>query len=205
MASAPAPHRPQRGGRGARERILRAATELFYADGINTTGMERLTEAAHVSKRTFYQHFPSKAALVEAYLRQSEPRGEESLYRDDLSPRDRLLGLFGERAAAGGQIRGCRFHNAAVETAGALPAVQAEVVRHKQEFTARLIATARDAGARDPASLGRQLAVLFEGATALSTSLNDSGPAGDARAAAVTLIDAAMPADPDPRSLQPDI
>ena len=62
----PAPRGP--GGRGARERILRAAADLFYADGINSTGMERLTEAAHVSKRTFYQHFPSKAALVEAYL-----------------------------------------------------------------------------------------------------------------------------------------
>ena len=158
--------------------------------------MERLTEAAHVSKRTFYQHFPSKAALVEAYLRQyghgGDLRGEEALYREDLSPRDRLLALFGERTAVRGRFRGCAFHNAAVETAGALPEVQAEVVRHKQEFTGRLIDTARVAGARDPESLGRQLAVLFEGVTALSTSLNDGCPADDARQAAITLIDAAM-------------
>jgi len=180
------------GGRGARERILRAAADLFYADGINATGMERLTEAAHVSKRTFYQHFPSKAALVEVYLRGQRPGGEQALDRDDLSPRDRLLGLFTERNATHGRIRGCPYHNAAVETAGALPEVQAEVVRHKQEFAARLIDTARAAGARDPESLGRQLAVLFEGVTALSTSLNDGCPAGDASRAARTLIDAAM-------------
>ncbi|HEY2242001.1 MAG TPA: helix-turn-helix domain-containing protein [Streptosporangiaceae bacterium] len=183
---------PTRGGRGARERILRAAADLFYADGINTTGMERLTEAAHVSKRTFYQHFPSKAALVEAYLHGQRPSGEQTLDRDDLSPRDRLLGLFAERAATEGRFRGCPYHNAAVETAGALPEVQAEVVRHKQEFAARLIETARAAGARDPEGLGRQLAVLFEGAKALSTSLNDGCPADDARQAAITLIDAAM-------------
>src|ERR1700761_7135552 len=163
LVSPGSPTRGGQGGRGARERILRAAGELFYADGINATGMERLTEAAHVSKRTFYQHFPSKAALVEAYLRGQRPGGEQTLYRDDLSPRDRLLGLFTERAATEGRIRGCPFHTAAVETAGALPEVQAEVVRHKQEFTARLIDTARQAGARDPESLGRQLAVLFEG------------------------------------------
>jgi AcrR family transcriptional regulator len=80
--------------------------------------MDRLTTVAHVSKRTFSQHFPSKTALV------------------------------------------------AVETAATLPAVQAQVARHKQDFTARLIGTARAAGARDPESLGRQLAVLLEGVTA---------------------------------------
>jgi AcrR family transcriptional regulator len=96
------------------------------------------------------EHFPSKAALVEAYLHDQRPGGEQVLYRDDLSPRDRLLGLFTERSATEGRIRGCPYHNAAVETAGALPEVQAEVVRHKQEFAARLIETARAAGARNP-------------------------------------------------------
>ena len=43
-----------RGGRGARDRILNAATSLFYRVGIHATGVERLTREAHVSKRTFY-------------------------------------------------------------------------------------------------------------------------------------------------------
>jgi AcrR family transcriptional regulator len=65
----------ERGGRGARERILAAATTLFHREGIHATGVERLTEQAHVSKRTFYQHFPSKNDLVEEYLRRVHQAG----------------------------------------------------------------------------------------------------------------------------------
>jgi AcrR family transcriptional regulator len=184
-----------RGGRGARERILWAAAKLFYEEGINATGMERLTEVAHVSKRTFYQHFPSKSALVEEYLGRFEgdgaPRGEQALQRAGLAPRERLLGLFAEPSGEG-PVRGCPFHNAAVETAGGLPAVHEAVIRHKQAFTQRLIDTTRQAGAADPETLGRQLAVLFEGAAALATSMNDPRPVRDAHEAAVTLIDAAI-------------
>lgn len=60
---------PRRGGRGARQRILKAAAELFYCEGINATGVELIANKASVSKRTLYQHFPSKSALVEEYLR----------------------------------------------------------------------------------------------------------------------------------------
>ena len=53
-----------RGGRGARQRILDAAGELFYRVGINATGVERLATESSVSKRTLYQNFPSKTAVV---------------------------------------------------------------------------------------------------------------------------------------------
>jgi AcrR family transcriptional regulator len=189
------------GGRGARERILRAAVELFARDGIHATGIAKLTDVAHVSTRTLYQHFPSKEALVSAYLQrvESEPEGpmhvETALERSDLSARERLLELF----AAGGPadslpakvVRGCPMHNAAVEAAGTMPEAAALVERHKREFTARLVKTAAEAGAHEPETLGRQLAVLFEGARALSTSLNDRLPFHDARELAATLIDQA--------------
>ena len=61
-----------KGGRGARQRILDTAAELFYRDGINATGVERLAAESSVSKRTLYQHFPSKTAVVEEYLRAVE-------------------------------------------------------------------------------------------------------------------------------------
>lgn len=70
--------------------------------------------------------------------------------------------------------------------------VKAHVRNHKLEFTRRLIAVAREAGATDPQLLGQQLAVLFEGATAMATSLNDTAPIAHARAAAAALIDAAV-------------
>jgi AcrR family transcriptional regulator len=183
-----------RGGRGARERIERAAAQLFYRNGIHATGVELIAHEANVSKRTLYQHFPSKNDLVENYLRAFDAQGgtpsEQHLGDPDLSARERLLAIFEPPRSE--VLRGCPFHNAAVESAGALPNADRVVRSHKQEFTRRLVVAAREAGAADPHLLGQQLAVLFEGATAMATSLNDAAPVVHARAAAATLIDAAM-------------
>lgn len=182
------------GGRGARERIERAAARLFYRNGIHATGVELIAQEANVSKRTLYQHFASKNDLVDNYLRGLDARGglatERRLEDATMSPRERLLAIFDMPAR--GVLRGCPFHNAAVESAGSLPSTDEIVRAHKQEFTRRLIAVAQQAGAADPHLLGQQLAVLLEGATALATSLNDTAPVVHARAAAATLIDAAL-------------
>jgi AcrR family transcriptional regulator len=184
----------RRGGRGARERILRTATELFAREGIHATGVARLAEAAEVSTRTFYQHFSSKEALIGAYLRyvDTEARSpvEAQLDRTDRTPRERLLALFAEPPA--GLVRGCPFHNAAVEAAGEIPEVAELVTAHKTAFTQRIAETAAEAGAHDPDTLARSLAVLFEGARALSTSVDDPTPVRDARHAAEILIDLAI-------------
>ncbi|WP_171115816.1 MULTISPECIES: TetR/AcrR family transcriptional regulator [Streptomyces] len=193
-----------RGGRGARERILRAAVELFARDGIHVTGIAKLTDVAHVSTRTFYQHFPSKEALVSAYLQRVESDSEGPVHletvleRGDLSARERLSALFADSPPAK-VVRGCPLHNAAVEAAGTMPEAAALVERHKREFTERLIKTAAEAGAHKPETLGRQLALLFEGARALSTSLNDTLPYQDARELAEMLIDQATRAVPSSR------
>src|SRR6202165_6308620 len=65
--------RGRRRGRGARERILGAAQQLFRDQGINRTGMDQLCAAAQVSKRTAYQHFTGKDELVAEYLRRFDP------------------------------------------------------------------------------------------------------------------------------------
>jgi AcrR family transcriptional regulator len=185
-----------RGGRGARERILQAAGRLFYQKGIHATGIAAITETAHVSTRTFYQHFASKNALIEAYLRRygaDVPMTSElQLRRTDLTPRERLLAIFHPFEAARGVVRGCPFHNAAVESAGEMPRVTHLVEQHKRAFRDLLIATAAEAGAADPTSLGRQLAVIYEGAAALSTSCNNAKVTDDARHAAATVIHAAL-------------
>src|SRR5438445_13703925 len=85
----------RRGGRGARMRILKAASELFYFEGINATGVERIASKAAVSKRTLYQHFPSKTALVEEYLRQlGQEAGKAKDTAVETSARGQLLALF---------------------------------------------------------------------------------------------------------------
>jgi AcrR family transcriptional regulator len=189
----------RRKGRGARERITSAAAELFYRRGIHATGVDTLIAQAEVSKRTFYQHFPSKNALIETYLRGVDERGGSPMERRlqlDLAPRERLLAIFD--AAAVKRFRGCPFHNAVVELAGEVGAVDDIVRDHKQRFTDQLTAVAGDAGAVDPWQLAQQLLVLFEGATALATTLNDLSPMVHARSAAANLIGlACRPADED--------
>jgi AcrR family transcriptional regulator len=185
-----------RGGRGARQRILDAAAELFYLEGINATGVERLAAKSSVSKRTLYQHFPSKTAVVEEYLRSIEQDVADSVLPGadavEQTPRERLLAVFEAPTARGGPLRGCPFHNAAVEAAGGMPGIQEIVHANKHAFIGRLTELAKQAGAADPQLLGNELGVLYEGAAALTTSLDDSSPWAPARAAAETLIDQAL-------------
>jgi hypothetical protein len=95
-------------------------------------------------------------------------------------------------------MRGCPFHNAAVEAAGVMPAVERSVHPHKRHYIDSLVHLARHAGATDPEMLGNQIALLYEGASALSTSLNDPAPGARARAAAEALISMWSPL-PEPR------
>jgi AcrR family transcriptional regulator len=181
------------GGRGARQRILDTATRLFYLEGINATGVERLASEASVSKRTLYQHFPSKTAVVEEYLRAIRQRVGDPVQpgpdADQREPRARILALFDTPREP---IRGCPFHNAAVEAADALPEVHEIVHAHKRAFANGLTTLTKQAGASNPKLLANQLAVLHEGAAALSTSLGESAPWTHARKAAQTLLDQAI-------------
>ena len=187
-------------GRGARERLASTATRLFYRNGINATGIETITQHAKVSKRTLYQHFSSKTELVESYLRafDGEPGTpmERGLERANLAPRERLLAVFDVPPVD--RFRGCPFHNAAVESAGTWSTVDEIVRAHKRRFAERLVAVAEEAGAADSYALGHQLMVLFEGAAALATSLNDTAPFLHARSAAAQLIDRAIEVSRNP-------
>ena len=189
-------HATNKGGRGARQRILDAAAELFYREGINATGVERLAAESSVSKRTLYQHFPSKTAVVEEYLRSIEHRVADSVQpvadAGNQTPRERLLAVFDTPAGRGAPLRGCPFHNAAVEAAGAMPGVHEIVRTSKRGFADGLVELANQAGAADPRQLGNQLAVLYEGAAALTTSLDDPTPWAHAHKAAEALIDQAV-------------
>jgi AcrR family transcriptional regulator len=187
------------GGRGARERILRAAAELFYERGIHATGVAALVETAHVSTRTFYQQFASKNALVEAYLQSFENgalASERQLERADLQPAERLLAIFDPLEAmlrrAPTAVRGCPFHNAAVEAAGGMPEAARIIERHKQGFLDRLTAVAAGAGVADAEALARQFAVIYEGANALAATCNDARVIDDARTAATVLLNVAL-------------
>src|SRR6202167_685831 len=104
----------------ARERLLAAADELFYADGVQTVGIDRIIAHAGVAKASLYNIFGSKEELVRAYLESRHAGTSERVSRALMryrTPRDRLLGVFD---AQGEQItdpafNGCAFTMASAE------------------------------------------------------------------------------------------
>jgi AcrR family transcriptional regulator len=104
-----------------RERLLAAADELFYREGVQTVGIERITKRAGASKKSLYTVFGSKEALVVAYLEARRTAIEESITRGlrVSSPRERVLGVFdlqGDFFAAPDH-NGCPFLAASAEAA----------------------------------------------------------------------------------------
>ncbi|WP_406437330.1 TetR/AcrR family transcriptional regulator [Streptomyces sp. NBC_01613] len=186
----------RRRGRGARERILEAARELFTAQGINATGMAQLSTVAEVSKRTLYVHFPSKDELVQAYLKSLvdvRPPVTEVPAQTALSPREQLLAVFDQKSPEStAPFRGCPFLNVSVEVPDPAHPAHQLAAAHKRGFARRLTDIARQAGVADPETLGEQLALLFDGAAARGTALNSSHAFAYARSIAESLIDAAL-------------
>jgi AcrR family transcriptional regulator len=179
----------------ARDRLLAAADELFYEEGVNTVGIDRVIERAGVAKASLYSTFGSKDELIRAYLEaRHEARKERvtrAMERYD-TPRERLLGIFdvlGEAVAEPG-FHGCAFQNATTE---ARPGSVAEQVANVSRVWTKSLfrEQAAAAGAADPDRLAQQLFLLYDGALVSARMDHDLEAAGAARTAAVTLIDAA--------------
>lgn len=179
----------------ARDRLLAAADELFYAEGVHTVGIDRIIERAGVAKASLYSSFGSKDELVKAYLEGRHAvrrvRIMKGLERFD-NPRDRLLGVFdvlSETAAAPG-FRGCAFYNASAESGPGGPVE--EVTTATRAWTRGLFTElARDAGAADPATLAAQLVILYDGSNVGARMNHSPEPALMARSIAAGLLDAA--------------
>jgi AcrR family transcriptional regulator len=186
-------HRPS-----PRDRLLAAADELFYAEGVHVVGIDRIVERAGVAKASLYSIFGSKDELVRAYL-EMHFRGRQRRIARVLgacnTPRERLLAVFAEMEAslAGSEFRGCRFIMA---TSEARPGDASETVAEEYRAWVRslFIELAEAAGAGDARQLGGQLALLYDGAAVAARMDVDRGGAASALISAVaSLLDAAIP------------
>ena len=180
----------------ARERLLAAADELFYDEGVRTVGIDRVIEHAGVAKASLYNTFGSKEELIRAYLegRHARIAARITTYIDRYdTPRERLLAVFeaqGETFKLPG-FHGCAFMSASAEARqGDLVDQAADAYRAwvRGLFTE----LAEQAGVPDAASLARQLHLLYDGASISARMDDDSDAAVASRAAAEVLIDAAQ-------------
>jgi len=179
----------------ARERLLAAAQELFYQEGVQSVGIDKIVERAGVAKASLYSNFKGKDDLVRAYLESRyEARRlaiETNLARHD-APRDKLLSVFDTMAEALARpnYRGCAFLRATAEMPA--DAVGRQVCRDARRWTRELLTgLAKEAGAANPDALASQLQLLYDGAAASAQVDRDRAAAAAAKAAAALLIDAA--------------
>jgi AcrR family transcriptional regulator len=180
----------------ARERLLAAADELFYAEGVHTVGIDRVIERAGVAKATLYNTFGSKDELIRSYLNGRHVATRERLLtfieRYD-TPRDRLLGVFDYLADrfAEPAFRGCAFMNASAESPrGGI--VEEASDESRGWLRATFVELAAAAGARDPEALGAQIALLYDGALVSGRMDRDPAAAATARLVATAALDVAV-------------
>lgn len=178
----------------ARERILDAASASFYREGIRAVGVDSVIADAGVAKATLYRHFPSKDALVLAFLERRDARWRawfvEAVERVAPDPRDRPLAVFNALGEwfASDEFRGCAFLNAAAEIADPSHPARGAVRLHEERLAAHLRAICDGAGLPDPAAAAADLFLLVEGAIVCALVEGAAEPAVRARAAAARLL-----------------
>jgi len=176
----------------ARERLLAAAGELFYENGINTVGIDRIIEHAGVAKASLYDCFGSKDELIRSYLEERsqarKARINERLARYN-NPADQILSIFdllGESASQPG-YRGCAFVRASAD-ASSSARIKSACSESRAFILDKFTDLCRAAGAADPEQLAKQLVLLYDGAS-ISAHLDDNRNAvATARALAAQVL-----------------
>jgi AcrR family transcriptional regulator len=185
--------------RPARASLLEAAARLFYADGVAATGIDSITAAAGVAKKSLYNNFASKADLVAAYL---AARHEEwlVLYRERVdaaaTPQERVLAVFDAyidhaNFAYEHGFRGCGLLNAAAELPAGAPGRQA-VRQHKEEVEGLLlkhVAELKPGQDEAAARVARHLAFVLEGSMARAGLEGEDRCLREARMIAVQMLE----------------
>jgi len=152
----------------ARQRLLDAATDLFYREGIHSVGVDRIIEESGVTRATMYKQFEGKEGLVLAYLR-GEDVGLRELFAQAgaaSSEPDVLLELVIagiEQDIRERHTRGCPFINAAAEYPGEGP-VRELIAEHRVWFRSTLEQLATAAALSDPADVAASLVLLRDAA-----------------------------------------
>ena len=175
----------------AGRRIAAAAGQLFYERGIRAVGVDTVAEVAGTTKKTIYDCFGSKDALVATYLVLRQRRWSEHLEAEidrHRSPRQRVLAVFdAQQTWAAANTRGCAFINAWAEAGTSAP-IAAVVSAEKAWMRARFDTLVADTDKPGPAHVAATLHLLYEGALVTSTAGGDDRAIADARRAATLLV-----------------
>jgi AcrR family transcriptional regulator len=169
-----------------KERILETADRLFYLKGIRAIGVDTIAAEIGISKRTLYNHFPSKDALISAYLqRRFVPSGSS-----DKPPVEQILATFDslERRFSAKDFRGCPFVNAVAELGADAKPVRKIAIAFKESRRLWFRDLLIELGVADAEGLATQLVLLVDGSIAQDLVRDDPAMARAAKEAAKVLL-----------------
>jgi AcrR family transcriptional regulator len=169
-----------------KERILATADRLFYLRGIRAVGVDTVAAEIGISKRTLYNHFPSKDALIATYL----ARRSISVPPSDKPALEQILGTFDslERRFSAKDFRGCPFVNAVAELGTEDHAVRKAAFAFKNGRRARFRDLLKQLDVANADDVATQLQLLVDGAIAADLVRNDPSMARAAKEAAIVLL-----------------
>lgn len=169
-----------------KERILETADRLFYLQGIRAVGVDTIAAEIGISKRTLYNHFPSKDALISAYLarRFVSPRPSEK------PAAEQILATFDslERRFSARDFRGCPFVNAVAELGSEDKSVRKIAVAFKESRRLWFRDLLVQLDVADAEGLATQLTLLVDGSIAQDLVRGDPAMARAAKLAATVLL-----------------
>ncbi|WP_120338807.1 TetR/AcrR family transcriptional regulator [Cryobacterium soli] len=180
------------------EKLLAAASELFYREGIHAVGVDAIAAAAGVTKKTLYDRFGSKEALAVAYLRGRDARWREHLERElALQPPgsvERILAVFdvSGRWAISDSSKGCSAINARAEMDDSAHPIALEAIRQKKWMREVFARLCQEAAVRDTDRVANTLMLLYEGALVTVGMETFADPFAAGRAAAAAILAAAV-------------
>ena len=183
--------RPRKQDPPTAEKILDAASPLFYRRGLAAVTLDEIAASARMTKRTLYYHFPSKDDLILAYLQRWRERRHETLKEDADGPGlARLLAAFRglEQEVSRPEFRGCPFVNAVAELNDRTHPATALAIAYKEERRAWFERLLRKGGISRASKLSEQVMALWEGAVVRALISGDAKPVRDARDAVSTLL-----------------
>jgi AcrR family transcriptional regulator len=151
----------------ARQRLIDAAADLFYRQGIGAVGVDLISKTAGVSKRTLYAEFGSKDQLIAQTLDAQGP-GILGMYlpaTSDAPPREQILAVFDRLSdfMASPWYRGCPFINTCTELADPRHPARGVAREYKGRIRSFFADLAARGHADDPRRLAEQLTVVFDG------------------------------------------
>jgi AcrR family transcriptional regulator len=185
---------------GVEDRLVAAASALFYREGMRAVGIQRVIEEAGVAKASLYAHFDSKDDLVAACIDQRvsawRARVETRLLGSTLDARAKLLALFDLQVEwiRNPEFRGCPLQSVSAEIAAPDHPAKRVVAGHRQWLRDLLTALVTEAGLHPVADVVGALIVLYDGASASALVDGSAAMAHHARWAVERLIDVSLKA-----------